>query len=237
MGIKHSPGAIIISVLKNQTGFTLIELLAVMSIVAVLAGIVSVSVAGSGQTSRDAQTSQDATTVESSAADWFGDQVSAEVLTPKTVSVFGISGIEQTISSKWPEAYISDSYSGVFTTTVTGSSVNSILLLSGEDSTTLITPKELLENFNAIDFNRLLPGGYIPDEPDGVSSLTSDLYADYLWLFQITIAAGTNKGSQVASRQVSVFKLTTVQGNEIDSTVDLTYVQIFGEEYTAQTPT
>ena len=219
--------------LKNQTGFTLIELLAVMAIVAVLAGIVSVSVAGSGESSRDAQTRQDATTVEGAAADWFADQGGAEVLTPKTVSVFGVSGIQQIISSRWPEAYISDTYSDVFTTTVTSSSVNSVLVLSGEDSTTLITPKELLENFNAIDFNRLSPGGYIPDEPNGVSSLTSDLYADYLWLFQITIAAGTNKSSKVASRQVAVFKLVTVQENEIDSKVDLTYEQIFGEEYSS----
>ena len=84
-------------------GFTLIELLAVMAIVSVLAGIVAISVSGSGETSRDAQTKQDATTVESAASDFFGDQGGAEVLTPKTVSVFGVSNVEQILSTRWPE--------------------------------------------------------------------------------------------------------------------------------------
>ena len=38
---------------RNQRGFTLIELLAVMAIVAVLAGIVSVAVGGTSETSKD----------------------------------------------------------------------------------------------------------------------------------------------------------------------------------------
>ncbi len=62
---------------RGVKGFTLIELLAVMAIVAVLAGIISVSVSGSGETSRDTQTVQDGTTIETSQADFFGNQTGA----------------------------------------------------------------------------------------------------------------------------------------------------------------
>ncbi len=212
---------------QNQIGFTLIELLAVMAIVATLAGIVSVAVTGSGETSRDAQTKQDATTVESSASDFFSDHGGADVLTPKTVSVFNVSGIEQVTGTRWPENYISDSYSTVFPATGAASTVNSVLLLTGDDSATLITPKSLLENFNAIDFDALMGGGYLPAEPDGSGQLSADLYNNYLWLLQRTTAAGA--GGDGTARQVSVFKLVSVEQNEIDDKVNLTYLQIVGE--------
>ena len=74
----------------------------------------------SGETSRDAQTKQNATTVESAASDYLGDQGGAEVLMSKTISVFGVSNIERTISTKRPEDYISEAYSEVYSTSVTG---------------------------------------------------------------------------------------------------------------------
>ena len=80
--------------LKSQKGFTLIELLAVMAIVAVLAGIIATAVSGTGETSRDTQTKQDATSIDTAAAEFFGDQDGAEVLVPKTVEVLGVSGIK-----------------------------------------------------------------------------------------------------------------------------------------------
>ena len=211
---------------KNQLGFTLIELLAVMAIVAVLAGIVAISVGGTGETSRDAQTKQDGTTVESAASDFFADQKGAEVLTPKTVSVFDVDDIRQVTSSRWPEDYISETYSNVFSTSIAGSNVNSLLLLTGEDSTRPITPGRLLKNFNAVNFDALTARGYLPDEPDGARSLTSDLYDNYLWLLQRTTAAGGS--SDGASRQVSVFKLVSVRESEVNFKADLTYVQIVG---------
>ena len=215
---------------KNQMGFTLIELLAVMAIVAVLAGIVAVSVSGSGETSRDAQIQQDANTVETSASDFFSDQGGAELLTPKTVTVFNVGGIEQITSSRWPENYISEVYPDLFLDESEGASndtVGALLLLEGEDSTTFITPKRLLENFNAIDFAALSAGGYLVDDPDGVSALTADLYPNYLWLFKRTNAAGSS--TEGAARQVVVFKLRFVEDNEIDSRVGLTYVLIVGD--------
>ena len=99
---------------QKERGFTLIELLAVMAIVAVLAGIVSVAVGGTGETSKDTQTKQDATTLDTAAADFFSDQEGAEVLRPKTVQIFGVAGIEQQTSTRWPETYISEFYSEVF---------------------------------------------------------------------------------------------------------------------------
>ena len=81
--------------LRNQKGFTLIELLAVMAIVAVLAGIISVAVAGSGQTSRDTQTKQDGTTVETAVANYFGNQQGTETRQPLVVEVLGQRNIEE----------------------------------------------------------------------------------------------------------------------------------------------
>ena len=198
-----------------------------MAIVAVLAGIVSVAVTGTGETSKDTQTKQDATTVDTAAGDFFADQVEAEVLTPKTVQVLGVSGIRQITSSRWPEDNISAIYSNVFTTTVTGSTVGSLSLLTGEDSATPITPKRLLENYNAVDFDALIADGFMAVEPDGSTQLSGDIYSNYLWLLKRTTSAGGS--SEGAARQVAVFKLKSVQKIESDTQVDLTYVQLVGD--------
>ena len=97
--VKHT-GAMVINALRHERGFTLIELLATMAIVAVLAGIISVSVAGSGQTSRDTQTKQDGTTVETAVANYFGNQQGTETRNPLVVEVLGQRNIEEVISNK-----------------------------------------------------------------------------------------------------------------------------------------
>ena len=76
-------------------GFTLIELLAVMAIIAVLASIVSVSVSGSGQTSRDVQVQEDANSAGSAVADFFDDQPITEVFKRQTVTVLSTPDIKQ----------------------------------------------------------------------------------------------------------------------------------------------
>ena len=207
---------------KNQRGFTLIELLAVMAIVAVLAGIVSVAVGGTGETSKDTQTKQDATTIETAAADYFSDQVGAEVLTTKTVDVQIFTGIQQKISSRWPEIYITDIYSSAFG----DETIRDLTILTADQASTVSIP-ELLENFNAIDFSLLLGGDYLAVEPDGSLQKTSDRYFNYLWLFKKTTAAGGS--SPGAARQVAVFKLLAVQEIENEGLVDLTYLQLVGE--------
>jgi prepilin-type N-terminal cleavage/methylation domain-containing protein len=112
----------------SQRGFTLIELLAVMAVIGVLAGIVTTSVSGTGETSTVAQARSDASTVESSAGTYFTDQAATEVLTPKTVDVTAEiatghplidspvafdTGAEELFviqqkSSRWPEVYITE---------------------------------------------------------------------------------------------------------------------------------
>jgi len=201
-------GAMSIITRKNQRGFTLIELLAVMAIVAVLAGIISVAVSGTGGTSRDTQTKQDATTVQTAAADFFAapEQEGAEVLVPKTVTVLSRPNIRQVTSSRWPEDYISDRYSAVFLDEIVfgapSPTVNSILLLTGEDSVTPVTIRQLLENFNALDFDALIAGDFTAVEPDSATSLSSGLYNNYLWLLEKTSAAGGSGPG--AERQVAV---------------------------------
>ena len=75
------------AILRSQKGFTLIELLAVMAIVAVLAGIVSTSVSGSGESATIATAQTDASTVNSAVGTFFADQEATEVKTTKTVLV------------------------------------------------------------------------------------------------------------------------------------------------------
>ena len=98
-------------------GFTLIELLAVMAIIAVLASIVSVSVSGSGQTSRDAQVQEDANSAGSAVADFFDDQPITEVFKRQTVTVLSTTDIHQEKSNRWPEEFITEFYETAFEAT------------------------------------------------------------------------------------------------------------------------
>ena len=85
-----------------------------MAIVAVLAGIVSVLVSGSGQTSKDTRSKGDATSIESALAGYLGSRGGVEVLIPKVATVLGRIEVKQVISTNWPENYISDTYSKVW---------------------------------------------------------------------------------------------------------------------------
>ena len=129
----------------NGRGFTLIEMLAVMAIVAVLAGIVAVSVTGSGQTSRDTQVQEDANTAMSSVTQYFDDQGATEVFEAKTVDVLAKTDIEQETSNQWPENFITDAYDTAFEATTVGgtatnitATVNQITFLDSTGKTALI---------------------------------------------------------------------------------------------------
>jgi len=117
---------------RGERGFTLIELLAVMSIVAVLAGIVSTSVSGTGDTSATTAAQQDATTVNSGGAEFFTGQEGAALIIPHTVTVKAFiadvadsetgdvtrfddasASVVQKTNSRWPEQYITDDRTGV----------------------------------------------------------------------------------------------------------------------------
>ena len=218
--------------LRDHKGFTLIELLAVMAIVAVLAAIVSVTVSGSGESSRDTQTRQDATTIQSAAADYFSDQVAAETLRSKTVTVLGQDNLEQTTSTRWPEDYISNAYAAVFPDNNL-TTVANIFFLDKDGSLSDLRVRGLVQRFNAIDFNALLDGEFVTALPENADR-TSKGFNNYLWLLEKGTAAGGS--SQGASRKVAVFKLVTVENSETSNLVDLTYRRLVGVDFSDELP-
>ena len=110
------------SIATRIQGFTLIELLAVMAIVAILAGIVTVAVSGSGQSSRDAQVQEDANTARNSLTNFFDDQPVTELFETLKVTVkteaTTFTDVTETLSNKFPEIFITNRYSDVFHVTV-----------------------------------------------------------------------------------------------------------------------
>ena len=211
--------------LNNQRGFTLLELLAVMAIVAVLAGIVTTTVSGTREPSRDAQAIQDSTTVGSAAVDYFSDQDGAETIIPADPAVLNISPkVVQKISSRWPEDFVTSIYRDVFppdaATTVTeiafldedGSILSTVVEDTGE-AIDFAVP-DLLAGFTAVDFTILVDQNYMSSEPGSVSR-KDGLYPNYLWLFEK--AGSTGSTGENSSRNVAVFKLVVVQKASADS--------------------
>ena len=218
--------------LRNHKGFTLIELLAVMAIVAVLAGIVSITVSGSGESSRDTQTRQDATTIQSAAVEFFSAQVAAETLGSKTVTLLGQDNFVQTTSTRWPEDYVSSAYGAVFPENDL-TTVASIIFLDKDGTLSGLSVRGLVQGFNAIDFNALLGGEFLAELPENANR-TSEGFNDYLWLLEKGTAAGGSGGR--ASRKVAVFKLVSVEISETSNLVDLTYRRLVGEDFSGKLP-
>ena len=218
--------------LRDHQGFTLIELLAVMAIVAVLAGIISVSVAGTGQTSRDTQSRQDATSVESALAGYLGSRDGVEVLVPKVTTVLGRIEVRQVISTNWPENFISDTYSKVFPEGEI-TTVGSVTFLDSDGTLSDLTARGLLRGFNAVDFDLLFDGGFLAAVPKNVGESSQD-FSNYLWLFEKTFTAGGT--GEVASREVAVFKLVSVDNIAGSDLVALTYKLLFGGDFSDQHP-
>ena len=173
------------TIINGQRGFTLIELLAVMAIVAVLAGIVSTSVSGSNESSRDAAARQDANTVNSASGDFFADQGGSDVRSPSTVAVeVKINGVDnaglaaagqtsptvQVISSRWPEKFITEELASVevggtvfetpyaheFPHLNTNSSLKINNVIITDSVGIAIDHDELLTRYTAIDFDKLV---------------------------------------------------------------------------------
>lgn len=219
----------------NQKGFTLLELLAVMAIVAVLAGIVTTSVTGTSDSSRDAQAIQDTTTLGSAAADYFSDQGGAETLIPSDPLVLAITpNVVQMISSRWPEDFVTSIYRNVFppdaATTVTGitfldedGTILSTIVVETGEAIDFAVPN-LLAGYTAVDFETLTSQNYMNSEPNSVSRMSGP-YSDYLWLFQKAGSAGA--AGENSSRNVALFKLVVVEKISADSDhVSLVYQRI-----------
>ena len=203
-----------------------------MAIVAVLAGIISVSVAGTGQTSRDTQSRQDATSVESALAGYLGSRDGVEVLVPKVTTVLGRIEVRQVISVNWPENFISDTYSKVFPEGEI-TTVGSVTFLDSDGTLSDLTARGLLRGFNAVDFDLLFDGGFLAAVPKNVGESSQD-FSNYLWLFEKTFTAGGT--GEVASREVAVFKLVSVDNIAGSDLVALTYKLLFGGDFSDQHP-
>ena len=67
---------------SNPKGFTILELVAVTAIVAVLAGIITTSVAGISEVSQDSQAMRDTTIVGEGATDFFFDRDGVATIIP-----------------------------------------------------------------------------------------------------------------------------------------------------------
>ena len=210
--------------IKKQGGYSLIEMLVVMSILAVLAGVVSTQVTGSGETSRDVRTLQDANSVDAAVAHYFFDQEGAELLSQESVTAINEGGIVITTSSKWPETPITSAYGHVFQET--GSAIGPISFFNEDGTPAGLSVRGLLENYTAINFSALKQGDYVQSAPQGVDQ-TSEGFSNYLWLLRKDSVAGG--GGKVSSREVEVFKLVTVQRLEGTGSDILNYKQVVGE--------
>ena len=223
-------------ILLRGEGFTLIELLAVMAIVAVLAAIIAVAVSGSGETSKDTQTVNDGTTIETSAAEFFGNATGASLVEKNNIngSVFypytaGTTGAEVT-SSLWPEDFISATYA---TELFDSGAAVSKVTLTLRDGTTDQSVKDLLEKFTAISFSDLETANVLTSEPDSftaVSKITglkngTKSFRNFLWLFEKDTAAGST--GTVDSRNVVIYKLVSITKVSDGDFVELSYLRIF----------
>lgn len=232
-------------IMREVKGFTLIELLAVMAIVGVLAAIISLSVAGSGQTSRDTQTVQDGTTIETAQAEFFGIQTGAASIDTNNYQgpFTQTATATETTSSLFPEEFITTTYDDEFPDTGSSSNkdtfVNTITIFE-EDGTT-ITLKTLLDGFAAVDFDALEAANVLTFTPESFTSTDTIAllgqspdyeFHNFIWLLEKDTAASSG-GSTVDSRNVAIYKLLTVEKvDDPDNTgtkekVDLTFIRIF----------
>ncbi|MBI2829774.1 MAG: prepilin-type N-terminal cleavage/methylation domain-containing protein [Chloroflexi bacterium] len=218
---------------KGQKGLTLVELMVVMSILAVLAAIVFPAVSGTQEVSKGSQVKQDASTVANAVSDSFKDQVGAEIVTPKTVTILTTTGIVEKTSTRWPELYISGTgeiYAAEFPTAA-GTGKASALVITDKNNTklvdtaasTAITAEAFVEARQAIDMQSLADDKYMPSVPKSFTD-KSGTYHNFLWLVKRTSSAGGSDDS----RQVEVYRLVRVESTGTASDGDaLTYEQVY----------
>ena len=200
---------------SNPKGFTILELVAVTAIVAVLAGIITTSVAGISEVSQDSQAMRDTTIVGEGATDYFFNRDGMATIIPLELPVSDISpDTVQEINSRWPEDFVTGVYRSVFPADAT-TTVTEITFVDGDGETLAAAVEgidfgvnDILAGFTAVDFGALAGQGYIRSESDSASEQTGP-FSSYLWLFE----KATSPGSPVenASRNLALFKLVVVQ--------------------------
>ena len=167
--------------------------------------------------------------------------------------------VTQNISSRWPEKFITagdspptegSAYGVEFPTSLPGNGqggdvVNvTIRAKSTQDGEPgdVITRQDLLTQYTAIDFDKLVSGitvgtetflgGYSEQQPDTLTQKSGGFHS-FLWLFNKGTSAGGS--GEDDSRVITVFKLISIQVIEFDGPiglfdagdVELTYKQIF----------
>jgi len=236
---------------RMQRGFTLIELLAVMAIIAVLAAIVAPAVSGTKNTSTDAQAAQDGLQVRTSATSYFKDQTAIEGVTKVATSTLGVAvalnsetytgtnattstSTLQTISSRWPEKFITSSatssnsiYYVEFNPsgTTTGVEIATVYVVDKDGKT--IAADTLFGKYTAVDISALITGGYQETKPgtaDSTITLGSTVVHQFIWLFRKSTSPGS---VTVDNREVTIFKLETTEKNTTTNKYTIKYKQIF----------
>ncbi len=210
---------------RGQKGITLVELMVVMAILAVLASIIFPAVSGTQEVSVNSQTKQDASTVGNAMNDYFADQTGAEIISSSAVAIVADNqsgGTDQTISTRWPENFITAIYSNVFANNT--NNVTAINLIPKEGAN--ILPIEFVHTRTAINFAKEGSKGlfvplYVPAVPKS-STDESGNFNNYLWVTKKTTASG---GASDASRQLEVWRLSSVV-QSVSSYV-LNYEQIY----------
>ena len=221
------------AIARDKRGLTLIELLAVMAILAILAAIIAPAVSGQGAVAGQTQSQEAGETITSEA-----------VALTATVNGSTISSTDQETSDNWPELFIAAA-DGTTSTAVyvvefptsnsdTNGTVTAVTItdLDGND----ITGETLLADYSAVDFDTLKADGFILSVPDSASSLSSDLFHNFLWLLRKETSAGSS--TEDDSRKLTVFRLNTVTVTDDASesgtlpafdgkVVTLAFVQIF----------
>jgi len=208
----------------QERGFTLIELLAVMAILAVLAGMVAPTISGTKEASIDAKVLQDATQVRNASTNYFKDRTGSEVRTPHTVTVtplvggVSVSNVQQLVSDRWPEVFITSAasaptnvvtigtrYAHIFPTTNT--IVSEVALLDHDGA--VLAGDSLIRGFTAVDLEKLRDGNYLAGIPEGAraQSAANGGLDNFLWLFK----KASSVGSEGDDRRVAVFKLVKIE--------------------------
>ena len=225
------------SIGPNQVGLTLIELLAVMSIIGTLATVVVPSISTTKETSLETRVKSDARTVATAVFNYFQNQAGPE--DPETDIVTVTSRVngkfvskEIRCSNRWPDRFITSNSGNTDTaayvnelptagSTVFGKVINNVVLR--DKMGTPIPGNELLSQYAAVDFSALVAGGFLQKKPASADKLTLSRFHNFLWLLN-TRPKGSAKGID-ASRKLQVFKLVPI--SEADSTIELTYDQVF----------
>ena len=238
--------------LKRQNGFSLIELVVVMAIVSILAGVVLISVTGFGNSTKIATARQDAAVFGTSAGNYFADQRGNEKVTTSQVTVVALFNeeteadiveVEQSISDRWPEAFITEElaslgdipfapYANELPTFNAESSglvvkvnIRGLDQPDGEPGLD-ISRAELLGQYTAVDFDLLVDGGYAVAASNSYNETTVSqgvYFRNFLWFFKKATSSGSSSADD--SRRIALFRLTSIAGNS-SGTVSLNFEQI-----------